>query len=97
MPIQLRPCSNDWQSSCRRPRLAPMDEKQLEAVRRAKARFSRSVPKGVDVVGVGIGVSGSDPALKVNLRAAPKDESSLPKTIDGVKVIYDYVGKITPR
>ena len=74
-----------------------MDEKQLEAVRRAKARFSRSVPKGVDVVGVGIGVSGSDPALKVNLRVAPKDKNSLPKTIDGVKVIYDYVGKVTPR
>jgi hypothetical protein len=53
--------------------------------------------KGVDVVGVGIGISGSDPALKVNLRTAPKDQSSLPKTIEGVKVIYDYVGKITPR
>jgi cobalamin biosynthesis protein CbiG len=74
-----------------------MDEKQLEAVRRAKARFSSLVPKGVDVVGVGIGVSGSDPALKVNLRAAPKDRSLLPKTIEGVQVIYDYVGKITPR
>jgi hypothetical protein len=35
--------------------------------------------------------------LKVNLRAAPKDRSSLPETIDGVKVIYAYVGKITPR
>ncbi len=53
--------------------------------------------KGVDVVGVGIGISGSAPALKVNLRTAPKDRSSLPKTIEGVKVIYDYVGKITPR
>jgi len=74
-----------------------MDEKKLQAVRRAKARFSSSMPKGVDVVGVGIGVSGSDPALKVNLRTAPKDQSSLPKTIEGVKVIYDYVGKITPR
>jgi len=74
-----------------------MNEKQLEAVRRAKARFSSLVPKGVDVVGVGIGVSGSDPALKVNLRAAPKDRSLLPKTIEGVQVIYDYVGKITPR
>jgi tartrate dehydratase alpha subunit/fumarate hydratase class I-like protein len=74
-----------------------MDEKQLEAVRRAKARFSKSVPKGIDVLGVGIGVSGSAPALKVNLRAAPKDRSSLPETIDGVKVIYAYVGKITPR
>jgi hypothetical protein len=58
-----------------------MDEKQLEAVRRAKARFSKSVPKGVEVVGVGIGVSGSAPALKVNLRDAPKDKNSLPKTM----------------
>jgi cobalamin biosynthesis protein CbiG len=74
-----------------------MDEKQLNAVRRAKARFSTLVPKGVDVVGVGIGVSGSDPALKVNLRAAPKDRNLRPKTIEGVRVIYDYVGKITPR
>ena len=74
-----------------------MDEKQLAAVRRAKARFRTLMPKGVDVVGVGIGLSGSDPALKVNLRTAPKDQSSLPKTIEGVKVIYDYVGKITPR
>jgi hypothetical protein len=35
-----------------------MDEKQLEAVRRAKARFRTSMLKGVDVVGVGI-ASGS--------------------------------------
>jgi hypothetical protein len=30
------------------------------------------VPKGIDVLGVGIGLSGSTPALKVNLRAAPQ-------------------------
>jgi cobalamin biosynthesis protein CbiG len=74
-----------------------MDEKKLEAVRRAKARFSTLMPKGVDVLGVGIGISGSDPALKVNLRAAPKDRSTLPRAIEGVPVIYDYVGKITKR
>ena len=74
-----------------------MDKKKLEAVRRAKARFSTLMPKGVDVVGVGIGLSGSDLALKVNLRAAPKDQSILPKAIDGVPVLYDYVGKITKR
>jgi hypothetical protein len=74
-----------------------MNEKQMRAVRRAKARFGTLVPKGVDVVGVGIGVSGSSPALKVNLRAAPKVRGLLPKTVEGVQVIYDYVGKVTPR
>lgn len=74
-----------------------MDEKKLEAVRRAKSRVATSMPDGVDVVGVGIGLSGSEPALKINLRAAPKDSSRLPATIDGVPVTYDYVGKISPR
>lgn len=69
----------------------------MEAVRRAKGRVAASMPDGVDVVGVGIGMSGSEPALKINLRAAPKDGSALPATIDGVPVTYDYVGKIVPR
>ena len=37
------------------------------------------------------------PRLEGELAGRAKDKSSLPKTIDGVKVIYDYVGKITPR
>jgi hypothetical protein len=74
-----------------------MDEKKMEAVRRAKARFAELVPDGVEVVGVGIGLSGSDPALKVNLRSAPADQSRLPKTVDGVPVIYDVVGRIGRR
>lgn len=69
----------------------------MAAVRRAKARFSSLAPKGLDVVGVGIGLKGEDPALKVNLGTAPDDVSALPKTIDGVPVLYDYVGKITKR
>ncbi len=74
-----------------------MDEDKMAAVRRAKARFSTLMPKGINVVGVGIGLKGSAPALKVNLGAAPKDESILPKAIDGVPALYDYVGKITKR
>ena len=73
-----------------------MDQKKLEAVRRAKASFGKFVPKDVEVVGLGIGLAGSDPALKVNLRAAPKDKSALPSTIEGVPVIYDVVGKVRP-
>ncbi len=71
-----------------------MDEEQLEAVRRAKKRFASAMPADVEVVGVGIGVSGTVPALKVNLKSKPADESRLPKTIEGVPVIYDVIGKV---
>jgi hypothetical protein len=74
-----------------------MDDKKLEAVRRAKKRFAKVVPEGVDVVGVGIGVAGSEPTLKVNLRAKPADSSLLPKSIEGVPVVYEIIGKITRR
>jgi hypothetical protein len=74
-----------------------MDAKKLEAARRAKDRVAASLPKGVEVVGVGIGMSGSDPALKINLGCAPAKQTVLPKMIDGVPVIYDVVGKIRAR
>jgi len=74
-----------------------MDEKKLEAVRRVKERFVEMKPEGIDVVGVGIGLSGSDLALKVNLGSPPADKSALPKSIDGVPIIYDVVGKIRAR
>lgn len=74
-----------------------MDQQKLEAVRRAKSKVMTSMPTGVNVVGVGIGLSGSDPALKINLDAAPTDRSLLPSTIDGVPVTYDFVGAIKLR
>lgn len=74
-----------------------MDATKLEAVRRAKARFAQLAPEGIEVVGIGIGLSGSEAALKVNLRTAPKDRSALPTLIDGVPVIYEIVGRIKRR
>jgi hypothetical protein len=74
-----------------------MDEAQLRAARRAKEQFTASIPAGIDVVGVGIGISGSNPALKVNLGSAPADKSNLPTIIEGIPVIYDVVGKIKSR
>jgi hypothetical protein len=71
-----------------------MDEKQLEAVRRAKKGFASAIPADIDVVGVGIGMSGAEPVLKVNLGSKPVDETRLPKSIGGVPVIYDIVGKV---
>ncbi len=71
-----------------------MDEKQLDAVRRAKRKIASAIPADVEVVGVGIGMSGAVPALKVNLGSKPVDEARLPKTIDGVPVVYDVVGKV---
>jgi hypothetical protein len=74
-----------------------MDEKKIEAARRAKKRFSETAPVDLDIVGVGIGLSGGDPAVKVNLRKPPADLNALPKSIDGVPIVYDVTGKITPR
>jgi hypothetical protein len=74
-----------------------MDAKKMEAVRLAKRRVAETMPAGVKVVGVGIGLSGSEPALKVNLAREPADRSLLPRTIEGVPVVYDVVGKVTAR
>jgi hypothetical protein len=52
--------------------------------------------EGVDVVGIGIGVSGSDPALKVNLRARRRTRDFAAEDDHGVWS-SDFVGKITPR
>lgn len=74
-----------------------MDSDKLNAVRRAKKRFAEIVPKDVEVAGVGIAMTGGDPALKVNLRKPPLNPDALPRTVDGVTVIYDIVGTIVPR
>lgn len=70
---------------------------KLEAVRRAKKHYAASIPSDVEVVGVGIGLSGNDPVLKVNIRTAPADKGRLPDTIEGVPVVYEVVGKIVAQ
>ncbi|MFN3349876.1 hypothetical protein [Pseudorhodoplanes sp.] len=74
-----------------------MDNDKLNAVRRAKKRFAEIVPKDVEVAGIGIAMTQGDPALKVNLRKQPSNPDALPRTVDGVPVIYDVVGTIVPR
>jgi hypothetical protein len=74
-----------------------MDDDKLNAVRRAKKRVAEILPRDVEVVGIGIALTGGDPALKVNLRKPPSSPELLPKTVDGVPVIYDVVGEIVPR
>ncbi len=74
-----------------------MDDDKLNAVRRAKKRFAEIAPKDVEIAGIGIALTDGDPALKVNLRRLPANPDTLPKTVDGVAVIYDVVGKIEPR
>jgi hypothetical protein len=71
-----------------------MSEDRFDAARRAKKRVAEAMPAGVEVIGVGIGLSGSVPALKVNLKAPSVDERTLPATIEGVPVVYDILGKI---
>ena len=63
-----------------------MDEKKLEAVRRLKKRIAELMPAGVEVVGVGIGLTGSEPALKVNLRAGGFQRAGVPRAMPEVRL-----------
>lgn len=74
-----------------------MSEDKLAAARRAKAHFQETISKDVDVVGIGIGLIGSEPGLKVNLGAEPANRNALPRELDGVPIVYDVVGKIRSR
>jgi hypothetical protein len=69
----------------------------LERARGAKARVLSMLPKAVKVNGVGITQVGEDYAVKVNLAEAPDDGASLPKSIDGVPIVVEVVGRITKR
>lgn len=74
-----------------------MSEDKLAAVRRAKALFQETISKDVDVVAIGIGLIGSEPALKVNLGAEPASRTALPRELDGVPIVYEVVGKISSK
>lgn len=79
-----------------------MIEDAFAAVRRAKQRFQDLALKDLalqdaGVVGIGIGLKGTVPALKVNLRSDPPQPNRLPAEIEGVPIMYEVVGAIRSR
>jgi hypothetical protein len=71
-------------------------EISLEQVRAAKAGVRRNLGDTVDIVGIGVTRSHGSLALKVNVKQMPAGVE-LPAEIDGVPVVFEAVGKITPR
>ena len=66
----------------------------LENVRAAKAQALEIFSKLADVVGVGITTIGSAYGLKINIKALPKNDVSLPSHVEGIPVKVEVVGSI---
>ena len=66
----------------------------LEEARTAKERAKLIFRKLGHINGIGITRQGGSYAVKVNLKSSPKNNTFLPKEIDGVPVVVHIVGKI---
>ena len=69
----------------------------IEEARRAKPKAAQAAKACAAVVGVGLTKIGASYALKVNLREAAPADARLPRTVDGVRVLYEVVGPIRRR
>lgn len=72
------------------------------AVTLDRARAAKAIAMDIfrhigSVMAVGIAKSGADYAVKVNLREAPGAEVEVPSAIDGVPVLIEVTGPISPR
>jgi hypothetical protein len=74
-----------------------MSDKSLDRARAVKPRALEVFSKLGDVVGVGLTRIGDVYGIKVNLASAVKDESTLPREVDGVPVKVEVVGTIRKR
>jgi hypothetical protein len=72
-----------------------MADVTLEAARLVKDKALEHASRQGLVVGVGITKVGSDYAVKVNFSAQP--QGAPPAEIDGVPIVYETVGPLTPR
>jgi hypothetical protein len=69
----------------------------IEDVRRLKPRANEVFRRFAPLAGVGITKVGDGYALKVNFRETPKAMTDLPRSLDGVPVVCEVVGKTTKR
>ncbi len=75
------------------PESSPSLEEVCAIQEIALQRFSKM--KGIVLSGVGITRQNQVYALKVNLEKTPPESVILPKSLGGVPVVYDIVGKIS--
>lgn len=69
----------------------------LERARAAKLRLYKLLPASLHINGIGITWVGEDYAIKLNLDSAPPDDVALPRDVDGVPVVVEVVGPLSPQ
>ncbi|HEV7693416.1 MAG TPA: hypothetical protein VGO52_21460 [Hyphomonadaceae bacterium] len=74
-----------------------MAEVSLDMARQVKDRARKAAEAAADVAGVGLGKVGGDYVVKINLHKKAPAKAALPAQIDGVSIVYEVIGKITPR
>jgi hypothetical protein len=74
-----------------------MAKTSLDEARRAKTKTGHAVRQIGRVAGIGVTKIGGSYAVKVNLASPPEPNVALPNSVDGVRVIYEVVGRISKR
>lgn len=74
-----------------------MDQASRDRARAAKDKLALAIRGSAEVVGVGLTRHGDAMAVKVNLARPAAPGSALPESFEGVPVVYEVVGRITPR
>lgn len=69
----------------------------IQLARSAKQRALELLGDLPGLVGIGLCKVGDGYGLKVNLEAAPPRRARVPKSIDGVPVNVQVVGRLRPR
>lgn len=70
----------------------------LEQARKTKPKVQAAASAcSAAVVGVGLTRIGDSYAVKVNLRERSVAAAGLPERVDGVQVVYEVVGQISPN
>lgn len=67
----------------------------IEMARKAKEHVRGIAAGFAGVTGIGLARVGGSYAVKVNLRGSERPE--MPPQVDGVPVVYEQTGPITPR
>ena len=74
-----------------------MSEKNMEDASRLKSVVRDIVQPHASVSSVCITKFDDAYAVKINLVDLPTDSSSLPSTVEGVKIVYEVVGRVSKR
>ena len=75
--------------------IVPVSDVTIEMARKAKDHVRTIAAGAAGVTGIGLARVGGSYAVKVNLRGDKKPD--VPLQVDGVPVVFEQTGSISPR